>query len=172
MALGFRDQAAVRAKEGSPDEGPEEDQIQAPSQAQGQGPLMDRASLQRGRDFEKTVAKMIGAKLVPASGATWHAKLDLGRAKLIFSLKSTGASSFRLTKSLFDEVRDAIVGPGGLGADWTGGMIVDIDNEAYVVVPLLDFVELMKDPGAATIPPTKTDEKRAGSKRSLLGVAR
>lgn len=70
---------------------------------------------QEGRDYEVELAKRIGGKPVPGSGAGFT-KLDVHGLNLVASLKYTRDKSFRLEDRLFTEVRDAIHAPGGVGS--------------------------------------------------------
>jgi hypothetical protein len=129
--------------------------------------VVDRNALEAGRQFERQVAKLMGADLVPNSGACWWAKLDLGRHKLVFSLKWTGKKTFTLTKGLLDEVRAALVAPGGLGADWTGGWIVEVDGQALAIMRVEDLIELLRD-DARVFSPSRSRERRMRANRKLL----
>jgi hypothetical protein len=128
---------------------------------------VDRAALKEGRSFEEQFAKRMGAELVPNSGAGWFAKLDVGARKFIWSLKWTGKRTFTMTPELMKEAQHAVVGPGGLGADYTGGVVTSIGGEEYVTIRVDDFVDLVRDE-VKLVPTSKVDERRARARGPLL----
>ena len=128
---------------------------------------MDKKALEEGRKYEKHIAARLGGKLVPGSGNQWHSKLDLGARKFVFSAKWTGLTSFKITKALVDEIRAPIVGPGGLGPDWTGALVIHVGGVDYAVLALDDLIGALKD-DVRIVPVTKLDEKRARASRLTL----
>lgn len=66
-----------------------------------------------GRLFEREFVAEIGGRLVPGSGSTPRAKLDVDQATLLWSLKWTAAESYRLTAA---DVREAVAGARGPGS--------------------------------------------------------
>lgn len=128
--------------------------------------MKERTAQQRGYDFEKEWADVLGAKVTKGSGNQWWARMDVPDGVFLWSLKATTKKGFRLTKGLMQEVWTAIVGLGGKG-EAEAGMAIDIDGDKFVVIPAETFARLMRE-NVKYIKPTKADVKRASSKVPLL----
>lgn len=120
----------------------------------------DKTAQERGRIFEKTFAKLLGAKPQKGSGSLWFAKLDIADGVILWSLKLTDKKSFSLKKSLMREVDQAIHGQGGIGGDVIPGVAVSVDGEEYVVLRAQDFLGLVTE-GVKYAPMDKAESKRA-----------
>lgn len=121
-----------------------------------------------GYRFEKWWARIFGVEPTRGSGNQWYAKLDVADGSILWSLKSTDAESFRLTKALMREVQDAITGPGGIGGDVIPGIAVAVDQEPYVVLRAEDFMRLAQSDEIKYMRPTKANQKRARAKMTAL----
>jgi hypothetical protein len=128
---------------------------------------MDRKALEDGREFESRFADITGAELVPASGATWFAKLDAEGYQVLWSLKHTGKKTFTLTSALFTEVIDAVEAPGGKGGEVLPGVAIEFAGEDVVAFRLGDFVRVMGE-GRVLAKKSKADTKRESSRVPIL----
>ena len=117
-----------------------------------------------GRRFETFWASVFGVKPVKGSGALWYAKLDVADGgSILWSCKHTDDASFRVSKALFREAEDAVIGQGGVGGDTIPGLAVSVDGEVIVALKAEDFLRMFKK-NVKWIEPTKSEQKRARSK--------
>lgn len=100
---------------------------------------------QAGRAYEVDLAKRIGGRVVPGSGSKPFAKLDVGKGALLLSAKKTGAASFRVADDLFQEVDDAINGPGGVGDNVLGAVVTKTATREVISMDLSKFMALLGD---------------------------
>lgn len=116
---------------------------------------------QEGRRFESFWGKFLGTEPTRGSGNQWFAKLDVGDAHFLFSLKDTAAESFRVSKALFREVEMAINGPGGTGGDVIPAVATAIEHsEVLVTLRAEDFLRLIKSDEAKYLTPSRGEQKR------------
>lgn len=101
----------------------------------------DPTPQQQGRDYEQVMANKIHGRPVPMSGAGFT-KLDVFGFKILWSLKHTIHKSFRVDDDLFQEVKQAIYGPGGVGGDYLGAVAVKTTNHEVAAMKLDDFMLL------------------------------
>lgn len=126
--------------------------------------MADSTPQEKGRAYERRFAKARGAEPVPQSGAGIY-KLDAGQRQLLWSLKWTGARSFRVDEEMLRELDRATSGAGGIGHDVTGLLVVrlePLDREVFVG-DVDDIVRLLES-DAQLIPPSKDTMKRARSR--------
>ncbi len=64
----------------------------------------------RGREFEREVAELVGGKLQPGSGNRVEAQLDVSGGLILIETKHTDAASFSITSKIWDAVREASSG--------------------------------------------------------------
>ena len=102
--------------------------------------MPDFERIQRGNDFEVRVAKALGAKLVPRSGAGWKDKSDV-KGKLRVSCKAESSKSWNRIREQLKEAIDFSIGTGETPALAT----LDDDGEELVVIRLTDFAKLLSD---------------------------
>ena len=65
---------------------------------------MKKTPQQRGRDFEKEIARRVEGTVTPASGALWGSKLDIKTDDYLISCKYTEKKSFSLKYSDLEEL--------------------------------------------------------------------
>jgi hypothetical protein len=96
------------------------------------------------------------------SGNQWFAPLDVGDVRFLFSLKDTGAESFRVSKGLMREVEVAVNGPGGTGGDVVPAVATAIEHsEVFVTLRGEDFLRLINSDEARYVTPSRGAQKRA-----------
>lgn len=61
---------------------------------------------------ERSIAKRMGAKLTPNSGARWHSKGDMENAEQLIEVKSTAASSMTVHKDWLKKIREEAIKEG------------------------------------------------------------
>lgn len=123
---------------------------------------------ERGRQFEKEMAAVLGADLVPGSGNQWFAKLDLQKlGTLMLSLKWTGKDGFVLTPKLFKEIYDAVYAPGGVGKDVIGGAVISVGDTPYAIFNLNDLVRILQEEITIGVQ-SKADAKVSRSRIPLI----
>lgn len=102
------------------------------------------SSREIGEEWEKELARKVGGRKTPASGAKWHSKLDVRGRKTIWSAKATEAASFRVDADMLREMQTSIATPGALGIDFTPILAVRLGGgQEVVVVQLDDFLGLL-----------------------------
>ena len=116
-----------------------------------------------GRRFETFWASLFGVKPVKGSGSLWYAKLDVADGgSILWSCKHTDDASFRVSKALFREAEDAVIGQGGVGGETIPGLAVSVDGEVIVALKAEDFLRMFKK-NVKWIEPSKGEQKRARS---------
>lgn len=131
--------------------------------------MPDRDAIEAGGEWEVAFAARIGGKPQPGSGNQFFARLDVAGRSLLASLKRTRirngqpARSFSLTKGMIEEMRDAVLGPGGVGADTLMFMAIDIDGYEVAVLELQDLLSLITEPRKLIVE-SKNEAKRARAK--------
>lgn len=117
---------------------------------------------EEGRRFESFWAKFFSTEPTRGSGNQWFAKLDVGDARFLFSLKDTAAESFRVSKALMREVEVAINGPGGTGGDVIPAIATAIEHsEVLVTLRGEDFLRLINSDEAKYVTRSRGEQKRA-----------
>jgi hypothetical protein len=104
--------------------------------------MSDLTPQQQGRAYEAAMAKKIGGREVPMSGAGFT-KLDVFGFKILFSLKHTIKKSFRVDDDLFTEARAAILSPGGVGPEYLPAVAVKTINHEIAAMALDDYMMLV-----------------------------
>lgn len=66
---------------------------------------MKKTPQQRGRDFEKEIARRVEGTLTPSSGALWGSKLDVRTNDYLISCKYTEKKSFSIKASDLKELK-------------------------------------------------------------------
>lgn len=112
---------------------------------------------EQGREWEVTFSTMIGGTQVPGSGNQWHSKMDVKGNSILWSCKWTGNTGFLITNKVWQEVVDAVDGPGGTGA--IPGLAIRTAEADVVVLRVEDFLELLRQP--PIIAAVKADNRRA-----------
>lgn len=118
-----------------------------------------------GREWEREFAAEMGGELVPASGALWFAKLDVGDRHFLWSLKATGKGERTIARDELREVVEACEGPGGTGD--MPGMALKIDGEAFVLLRLSDFRHVVEEK-IQYVKQSKADAKRDRARLPIL----
>lgn len=118
---------------------------------------------QAGIDYEKKLADLIGARIQPGSGNQWYAKLDLAGRSVLWSLKHTGKSSFRITKEI---LREAIVAASKEGA--IPAWAFDIAGEDFILMRGNDFRMLMEEDHKIIAPSKRAKRRKRASTPSLM----
>jgi hypothetical protein len=104
--------------------------------------MSDLTPQMQGRAYEAAMAKKIGGREVPMSGAGFT-KLDVFGFKILFSLKHTIKKSFRVDDDLFTEARAAILSPGGVGPEYLPAVAVKTTNHEIAAMALDDYMMLV-----------------------------
>jgi hypothetical protein len=100
----------------------------------------DWERIARGRQFEVSVCKRLGARLVSRSGAGKTEKSDL-KGKFRVSCKAESTKSWNRIREQLKEAIDFAVGTGEIPCLAT----LDDDGEELVVIRLEDFVKALSD---------------------------
>lgn len=129
-----------------------------------------------GDELEERAQQALGGEPVKQSGGGKFFKLDVrskaGLFRFVWSCKNTDKPYLRITKDMLREAKEAARGMRGSGDGYLPGMVIAIeDGEAYALVPLDGFAELLTaEPEAVTtIAPSKGAQRRAGARRLKLG---
>lgn len=86
---------------------------------------------------ERSFAKKIGGRSVPASGAFWSRKGDVRSDDLLVEAKMTDKASFSIKKSIWEKIRREALLDGRIPV-----LAVQIQNRNLVVLDEEDFLEL------------------------------
>jgi hypothetical protein len=86
---------------------------------------------------EKSIAKKIGGRVVPASGAFWSRKGDARSDDLLVEAKTTDKASFSIKKAIWDKIRKEALLDGR-----TPVLAIQIQDRNLVVLDQEDFLEL------------------------------
>lgn len=78
--------------------------------------MKEKTPQEKGRDFEKVIAKKVGGKLQPGSGNTPLKKLDISGSSFIVSCKWTEKQSLTLDRHTLREAERHSHGPGSIDA--------------------------------------------------------
>ena len=84
---------------------------------------------------EKSIAKRMGAKLTPNSGARWHSKGDMATPEELIEVKSTSGSTLVLHRDWLEKIREEAIKMGK-----TAVFVIDFGN-----VQLIGQVILTKE---------------------------
>lgn len=114
----------------------------------------------RGRQFEVSLASELGLETTPASGATWHSKLDVKGKKTRWSLKHTDAQTFTINVGLISEAVNATQGIEGDGSIPLWAISIGGIREKLVMMRLEDFKLLQEGENLIDVLPSRTDERR------------
>lgn len=116
-----------------------------------------------GTTFEKEFSSELQSDRRKDSGNKWYRKLDVIGHRILWSLKATTKNSISIKKSDFDEVVEAVEGPGGYGAHVTPAMALRIgEHYDLVVLRKEDFIKMVQDKPVVMM--TKAEEKRERGK--------
>lgn len=91
---------------------------------------------------ERSLARNIGGRTVPASGAFWSRKGDVRTDDLLIEAKTTEAASFSLKKVIWDKIRREALLDGRIPV-----LAVQIQGRNLVVLDEEDFLELRANAG-------------------------
>lgn len=100
-----------------------------------------------GRRAERRVLRDLGARPVPASGATDRAKGDGEHGEFLVEVKSTSQDSFRLTRELLGKVTGQARATGmtpAVEVVFTDGAGQPVRDGDWVVVPAWAFREMTR----------------------------
>jgi hypothetical protein len=138
--------------------------------------MMTRTPNEIGNALEERARKALSGERVTQSGGGKFWKLDVrsrvGWIRFVWSCKGTDKHYLHVTTDMLREAREAARGMRGTGDGYTAGMVLGIGEEAYVLVRLDDFAELMAaNPStvASATRSSKAAERRAGARRFKLG---
>ena len=98
---------------------------------------------------EKSIAKAIGGRTVPASGAFWSRKGDVRSADLLVEAKTTDAASFAIKRTVWDKIRKEALLDGRipvLAVQIQGRNLVVLDEEDFLA--LRGYADRDQDQGA------------------------
>lgn len=110
-----------------------------------------------GREWEVEFAQIIGGTPQPGSGNLWHSKMDVRGSSILWSCKWTANTGFLITSKVWQEVVDAVDGPGGTGT--MPGLAIRTATSDLVVLRVEDLLTLLSQP--PTIAAQKADNRRA-----------
>ena len=134
---------------------------------------MKRTPNQIGDDAERRAAEILGGRRVPGSGSTPFLKLDVrDGGSFTYSVEASegvGTTAQRAITRLWRETIRGTRGYSGHGDGAKPGMIFEIDGEILVVTRLADHAELARGEAVPYVPSDKAQDRRAQSRRSLLG---
>ena len=86
---------------------------------------------------ERSLAKSVGGRTVPASGAFWARKGDVRTDDLLVEAKTTAAASYPLKKVVWDKIRREALLDGRIPV-----MAIQIQGRNLIVLDEEDFLEL------------------------------
>lgn len=86
---------------------------------------------------ERSLAKNLGGRTVPASGAFWSRKGDVRSDDLLVEAKTTEAASFSIKKAIWEKIRKEALLDGRIPV-----LAVQIQGRNLVVLDEEDFLEL------------------------------
>ena len=86
---------------------------------------------------ERSLAKSLGGRTVPASGAFWSRKGDVRTNDLLVEAKTTQAASYSLKKAIWDKIRREALLDGRIPV-----LAIQIQGRNLVVLDEEDFLEL------------------------------
>lgn len=122
---------------------------------------------QRGLEFEQELSKELGLSTTPASGATWHSKLDLKGRKTRWSLKHTDKDKFTVDKELINEAVNLTQGLQGDGSIPMWAIRIGGIGETLVMMRKDDFKLIQEGEVLIDLLSSRSDERR---KRASLPV--
>lgn len=124
-------------------------------------------SQEAGYDFERRWARIFGVAPQRGSGNQWYAKLDVGDAAFLWSLKQTDARSFTLRPEHIWEAHQAVYGASGR-ANVLPGLALDIQGEQLTVIRARDFLTIVTEELSYVKPDKRTQERRLATTPQLL----
>lgn len=136
---------------------------------------MSRSTKEIGDELELRAERTLGGEQVKQSGGGKFWKLDvksgIGLLRFVWSCKNTDKDYIRITKDQLREAREAARGMRGSGDGYTAGMVIGVDGEAFALIQLDDFAEILTADRSDVIPiaASKAAERRAGARRLRLG---
>lgn len=91
---------------------------------------------------ERSLAKNLGGRTVPASGAFWSRKGDVRSDDLLVEAKTTEAASYSIKKAVWEKIRKEALLDGRIPV-----LAVQIQGRNLVVLDEEDFLELRSNAG-------------------------
>lgn len=91
---------------------------------------------------ERSLAKNLGGRTVPASGAFWSRKGDVRSEDLLVEAKTTEKASFSIKKTIWEKIRKEALLDGRIPV-----LAVQIQGRNLVVLDEEDFLELRANAG-------------------------
>jgi hypothetical protein len=91
---------------------------------------------------EKSIAKKIGGRVVPASGAFWSRKGDARSDDLLVEAKTTDKASYSIKRATWDKIRKEALLDGRIPV-----LAIQIQGRDLVVLDQEDFLELRTSAG-------------------------
>lgn len=113
----------------------------------------------RGREWEREVARLVGGRLQPGSGNRVEAQLDVSGGLVLVECKATDAQSFSLTTKVWYAVREASTGSSSASHVQAMLAVRLGDGTRLGVVDLDDLVSWIREP-PALLPATASSELR------------
>ncbi len=123
----------------------------------------------RGREWEREVAALVGGKLQPGSGNRVEAQLDVSSGLLLCECKHTDAASFSLSSKVWDAVREA--SSGSSSATYAQTMLavrLGATGHRLGVVDLDTLVEWLRQPPALLSATQNSELRRLARTPTLL----
>jgi hypothetical protein len=93
----------------------------------------------RSRKQERDVARDIGGRATPASGAFWHSKGDVRHPDYLMELKRTDKASITLSKQVWEKIRREALLEGKAPA-----LVLQIQDRQLAVLDWEDFLGLAR----------------------------
>lgn len=131
--------------------------------------MTDKTPQQLGYEWEEIVADKFGASIQTGSGNRVFAPLDVSGRRFLISAKNTIHQSFSLSKKVFDEAVEKVLGTKSAGgADTIPIVCIRFsDGTEIAALPMDDLIDMMKAP-PELIETTKQENIRATARRSSL----
>ena len=121
--------------------------------------MTELTSDELGSLFEARIAAELGGQKIPQSGAGKFWKLDVKDTCFIWSCKATRKQSIRVSKNMLIEAMRVARSRIGGGGGAIGGLALEVDGMAYVMLPLEAFKELATTDNLKYIERSKVDER-------------
>jgi hypothetical protein len=115
-----------------------------------------------GRQQEATYAKRWGFAMVPGSGATPRAMLDVGKGRIIVSLKRTVDGSIRITADMLREARAGASGPRARATDIIPALAFYLEDgdEDWTALPTDVLMDILRGDIQVEAPESSVREQR------------
>lgn len=121
---------------------------------------MSETPQDRGREWERNLARIVGAQLVKGSGNTFYARGDVRGREIIWSAKHTDHLSSPVNNAVIADARSMALGPTGTNHGALDIVAYQIGNGVMRAdLDLRELVEMLKAP-PELIPASSQDNLR------------